>query len=145
MLITSVNSHKQKIPLLSKDDQNMLETDQKDREEVLFSVLQSQAENEVEVRDQSILEELEESKEERATDHSTERVSDSNTDYSKKRDNENTEAEEETIVTTKAEVNKMENIKQSNFLQSILDEGSAIVSWSRKRFMTPEQKIRSVP
>ena len=143
MLITSVNSNKQKIPLLSKDDQSMLETDQKDREEMLFSILNFRT-DEIEVKDRSLLEDLEEEKEP-ATDNSTERISKSNTEYSKERDNEYTDAEEETIVTSKAEIQKMKEIKASNFIQSILDEENAIISWSRKRFLTPEQKIRSVP
>ena len=144
MLITSVNSNKQKIPLLSKDDQSMLETDQKDREEMLFSILNFRT-DEIEVKDRSLLEDLEEEKEP-VTDNSTELISKSNTEYSKERDNEYTDAEEEeTIVTSKAEIQKMKEIKASNFIQSILDEENAIISWSRKRFLTPEQKIRSVP
>ena len=120
MLITSVNSHKQKIPLLSKEDQSMIETDQVDREASLFSLLQLISEDDLEEKKKIIENDTEESKEDLKTNNSTDLISDSNTEYSKRKGYETTDAEEETIVTTKAEIQKMEEIKKSNFIQSIL-------------------------
>lgn len=143
MLIASVNMHRQKITMLAKQEQFEVEVDQNQREETLFSYF-SGDEILTESHRQYRMVKIKMIKEEPSETSSN--FAETEDESALKTEPITEEEEEEVIVTTKVEAElqlKAEKEIQS-FAQTILGESEIPIPWSRRRFATEEQKVRSI-
>lgn len=143
MLITSVNMHKQKITILAKDEQFEVEVDQEQREELLFANLLTDyiggSDSQYKIRKLTTIAEEDEGEGDNQTNNET------NPETNEESKHLSDSEEEELIVTTKKEIIRKIEIdrKVTELAQSVYDEASVPIAWSRKRFVTDEQS-RSV-
>ena len=137
MLIASVNMHKQKITMLAKDEQFEVEIDPVQREELLFSEIIDDPPKPTTKFTYEIkkIDEVSEGEGEGDTEDQEEGKTTQENPQAEPEQNHESE-EEEKIVTTKLEAMKQLKIEKEirDFAQSVLDDSSAMVSWSRKRF-----------
>ena len=127
MLITSVSLHKQTITMLAKQEQNAPDIDQEERELLLFEntnmVDELTSEGEEVVDGMYKIEKY----------HMEDVEEEENNEAEGERDSKIEEAKSTTDA----------DYSHRDLIRSILDDQS-IVQWSRKRFTTEEQKVRSV-
>lgn len=135
MLITSVSLHKQTITMLAKQEQNAPDIDQEERELLLFE--NTNMVDELTSEGEEVVDGMYKIEKYHMEDVEEEENNEAEGEQSNEAEGERDSKIEEAKSTTDADYS------HRDLIRSILDDQS-IVQWSRKRFTTEEQKVRSV-